>query len=220
MSSADVASEPAGAPRRNSRQIPAHGAVAARLRQDIVYCRWVAGQWLKQADLEAHYGASRSEVRGALAEMLRLGLVVHVHNYGYRVTPPDPVKRAEIRATRLALELAAVDPLVERITPADVARLRGIATEFADMAGDRPLHELIDLNHTFHAELYALCGNSFLNELIASLRARGLATSNGRWSTPRGLMETAQEHLAMVDALEARDAEALRTLIRKHVLSF
>lgn len=210
---------PATPPRR-TRRAPAHGNVAARLRQDIVYCRWSAGQWLKQSELEAQYGASRSEVRGALTEILRLGLVEHVHNQGYRVTPTDPVRRAEIRATRLALETATVEPLLERATAADAARLRDLAVRFAAVAGERPLHELIDINHAFHTQLYALCGNAFLSELIGSLRARGLATSNGRWATQRGLMETAQEHLAMVDAIEARDAAALRGLIQGHVTAF
>jgi len=205
---------------RRPRQAPAHDAVAARLRQDIVYCRWVEGQWLKQADLESHYGASRSEVRGALAEMLRLGLVVHELNRGYRVTPTDPVRRAEIRATRVALEVATVEGIVSLATDEDVARLRAMATQFAERAGERPLHEMVDLNHAFHAALYALCGNAFLTDLIGSLRQRGLATSNGRWSTPRGLMETAREHLAMVDAIAARDAATLRSLIQAHVTAF
>jgi len=72
-------------PARKPKTAPVHAAVADRLRHDIIYCRWVAGQWLKQADLEAEYGASRSEVRAALTEMLRRGLVVHELNRGYRV---------------------------------------------------------------------------------------------------------------------------------------
>src|SRR5258705_12228973 len=95
--------EPKTAPARERKTAPVHAAVADRLRHDIIYCRWVAGQWLKQADLEAEYGASRSEVRAALAEVLRRGLVVHELNRGYRVEPADAVRRDEIRATRAAL---------------------------------------------------------------------------------------------------------------------
>jgi len=202
-----------------SRRAASDG-LATRLRQDILYCRWVAGQWLKQAELEAHYGVGRSEVRKALAEMLRLGLVVHELNRGYRVTPPDPGRRAEIRATRMALEAAAVDGILAHATPDDVARLRGLAEQFAAAAEEGSFARLVTLNQDFHAALYALCGNSFLAELIGELRTRGLAGSTGRWTTAPGLRATAREHLAMVEAIAAGDAEGLRGLIRAHIAAF
>ena len=205
---------------RGTRKMPAHAAVSERLRRDIQYCRWVAGQWLKQADLEAEYAASRSEVRGALVEMQRLGLVVHELNCGYRVVPADPVRRAEIRTTRAVLEAATVEGVLANATPADVARLRDLATQFATRAGAVALPELMVINQQFHAAIYALCGNSFLANLIGELRERGMSISAGRWTTTQGLHATAQEHLAMVDAIEAQDAAGLRALITSHVNAF
>jgi DNA-binding GntR family transcriptional regulator len=202
------------------RAAPAHAGVAERLRKDILYCHWVAGQWLKQADLEAHYGASRSEVRAALAEMQRRGLVMHELNRGYRVEPADPVKRAEIRATRAALECATVEGVLANATESDIAALRTLATRFAAAIGEAPLPGLIALNQDFHVALYALCGNRFLCDLIGELRARSTAVSAGRWTTHRGIAAAAAEHLAMVDALAARDAARLRAIITAHITAF
>jgi DNA-binding GntR family transcriptional regulator len=207
-------------PDRATRKLPAHAAVAERLRRDIQYCRWVAGQWLKQADLEAEYAASRSEVRGALVEMQRLGLVVHELNCGYRVVPADPVRRTEIRTTRAVLESATVEGVLANATQEDVALLRDLATRFATRAGAVGLPELMVINQQFHSTIYALCGNSFLANLIGELRERGMSISVGRWTTTQGLHATAQEHLAMVDAIEAQDAPGLRALITRHVNAF
>jgi DNA-binding GntR family transcriptional regulator len=214
------ARKPKTAPARERKTAPAHAAVADRLRHDIIYCRWVAGQWLKQADLEAEYGASRSEVRAALAEVQRRGLVVHELNRGYRVEPVDPGRRAEIRATRAALESATVDGILANAGAADIARLRELATEFAGAIGDQPLPRLIAINHEFHTTLYRLCGNTFLSDLIGELRARSNTASAGRWTTARGILGAADEHLAMVDAIAAGDAARLRALITAHVVAF
>lgn len=110
---------------------PAHAPVTGKLKRDILFGRWIAGQWLKQVDLERHYDAGRSQVRAGLAEMTRLGLVVHELNRGYRVTSPDPVVVAEMRATRSVLEASTVEGIMARIKPADAAHLRDLAQRFS-----------------------------------------------------------------------------------------
>lgn len=199
---------------------PAHAPLTRKLRRDILYGRWVAGQWLKQIDLERHYDAGRSQVRAGLAEMTRLGLIVHEMNRGYRVTSPDPVVVAEMRATRSVLEASTVEGILARIKPADAAALRDLAERFSAATEGDDFELLYALNHDFHLGMYALCGNQFLAELIAELRARGLAGGTGRWNSPSGLAATAAEHLAMMDAIDAGDAARLGALIRQHVTAF
>nr|WP_245215054.1 GntR family transcriptional regulator [Pararoseomonas indoligenes] len=194
--------------------------MARRLREDIVFGRWFPGTWLKQSELEQHYGAGRSEVRGALAETTRHGLVEHEPNRGYRVTRPDPVRQAELRAVRAALEGAAAELVAANATPADIALLRDSAETFAAAVPDGDRHVLVGANHGFHRSLYALCGNATMAELIRDLRERAISGTTGRWATPRGLVETAAQHLRMVEAIAARDAPALRRLIETHILYF
>ncbi|MBN8943001.1 MAG: GntR family transcriptional regulator [Rhizobiales bacterium] len=199
---------------------PAHAPLTRKLRRDILYGRWVAGQWLKQVDLERHYDAGRSQVRAGLAEMTRLGLIVHEMNRGYRVTSPDPVVVAEMRATRSVLEASTVEGILARIKAADAAALRGLAERFAAATEGDDFELLYALNQDFHMGMYALCGNQFLADLIAELRARSLAGGTGRWNSPSGLAATAAEHLAMMDAIDAGDAARLGALIRQHVTAF
>jgi len=190
------------------------------LGNDIVFGAYPQGARLKLVDLQARYGASAFEVRQALPELKARRLVEHVVNAGFRVARPDEGERAQMREVRVLLETAAARATVGRASPADVARLRGLALRFerAVARGDRAA--LIASNDAFHAGLYALAGNAVLAGLIGELRERDTSGTTGRWRSAEGLREASADHLAIVEALGAGDAGRLERLVAAHIRAF
>lgn len=71
-----------------------------RMKRDISSSQFRRGGWLRLADLEARYGASRTEVRKALAALAALRTLEHVANYGYRVLVIDGEREQDSRFAR------------------------------------------------------------------------------------------------------------------------
>ncbi|TSD88631.1 GntR family transcriptional regulator [Mycobacterium sp. KBS0706] len=193
------------------------GTLVEAIRDDILYGVYRAGEWLKQIDLQERYEANRFEVRQALVELKNRRLVEHKVNSGFRVAAPDPEELLHLKAVRTILETGAAEPVVARATAADLVELDGIAGRFEQAIETADPPTRTELNYAFHRRLYDIAGNPVLAALIHDMRERGQSGTTGRWFTLAGLRLSAQEHHAMVAAIRARDAAALRQLIDHHI---
>src|SRR5579883_432009 len=85
----------------------AERSFSERLREDLLAGQYRPGEWLKQVDLETHYGVNRFEVRIALSELAARHLLDHFPNRGYRVANPTGRQREELYEVRTLLETSA-----------------------------------------------------------------------------------------------------------------
>lgn len=188
-----------------------------QLRADLIAGRFRPGEWLKQADLEAHYGANRFEVRIALSEMAARHLLDHVPNKGYRVANPTERQRAELYQVRTILEMAAARMLVSHATDADVEKFAALVHAFGSAIEAGGHERLRDINYRLHDTLYRLCGNDLLADQIQELRERGAHNKPGTWSTVAGIRASNVDHLEMLDMLRRRDGEGLAHAVYNHL---
>ena len=75
-------------------------------------------------------------------------------------------------------------------------------------------------NGMFHERLYALSGNDVLVAEIQALRQRGIpgsANDGGIWRTVGGLARSHEDHMEMLQLLDARDEDGLAALIDRHI---
>src|SRR6478609_971246 len=89
------------------------------LRSAIVGGDLVPNQRLVEADLAAEYGASRGNIRAALAELTVEGLVERVQNRGARVRAVSVAEAVEITEVRAALEGLCAAKAAARLTDED-----------------------------------------------------------------------------------------------------
>lgn len=195
-----------------------HEALANLIAEEIQSAALSPGQWLKQIDIEQRHGAKRMDVRRALDRLVQKRLVAHLPNRGYHVFSPDGVLAQEIRDVRLILEAGAVDGIVARVQDADVAEALRLAQRFEALLLGGTMIDLHDANIAFHRHLLGLCGNPELAALVQDLRGRISSAVAGQWQKRSRIEQSNREHFAMVEALAARDAEALRRLVRAHIL--
>lgn len=202
------------------------GAVGARgelesvrvtriLRDDIILGRRAPGSRLVERDIAAELHVSRLPVREAIRTLVAEGVVVArprtwavVREFTYR----DIRDFAEVRE---AIETLIFVFAAERHDESGIARLRD--------AYERELAAaLVDDSETariaaaeFHEIAVELAGNEMLAELIAVFLTRL------RWLFGQhdDLVAMADEHRIILDAVIARDADALRRIVPAHLAS-
>ncbi|MEQ8445160.1 MAG: GntR family transcriptional regulator [Pelagibacterium sp.] len=191
-----------------------------RLRSDIILGVFRPGEWLRQVDLQDRLGCSRFAVRQALSELALAQVVEHVPNRGFRVAAPSTTIRSEITDVRLMLELPAATEIVAVATARHIAVVRDAAHAFDAAIEDASFQRLRQINHEFHRALLEPIANETLANLINELRERDLPGDWSSWTSPSGVRQSSRDHLEMVEALEARNAENLQAIIRRHVTNW
>jgi DNA-binding GntR family transcriptional regulator len=191
------------------------GAVAARLRQEIVAGDLRAGERLRQVEIARRLGVSTTPVREALAALQREGLVQLHPQRGAVVFLPSVADLREHYEIRIALEELAVGKAADRFEPAWAAPLEAILEE---MRTGPPAERYLQLNQDFHSTLYAHSGRERLVEMIASLRDASSAYLNIFRATddfPAARLD--DEHHEILVACVDRDPARASRAVRLHL---
>ncbi|MHA2789591.1 benzoate 1,2-dioxygenase electron transfer component BenC [Corynebacterium sp. S7] len=118
----------------------------------------------------------------------------------------------------MALELGVVTLMIDKLDDEDYAELRQLADECKKhIAGDTFLHATAytEANHNFHNYLFERSGNPALQQAyhvldVVEVMHEQLADKG--FVAP-GVVE---DHYEFIDALEAHDFEAVRTIVERH----
>jgi DNA-binding GntR family transcriptional regulator len=199
-----------------SRVKTAHEWARDRLRHEIVTGVYPPGSPLKQTELAAALGTSVTPVREAMRDLVGEGLILVDPQRVARVRELDPEDAVEINEMRLRLEPLAARRAAERATPDDVERIRALAVE-ADEAPDDAtwLHQ----NYEFHVAVIESAHSPRLAAMLVNLRnmssfyLAAMVRTRGA-----GREKSSAEHLALVAAIAAGDADQAERLMRAHVL--
>jgi DNA-binding GntR family transcriptional regulator len=184
--------------------------------QAIVERRLMPGTKLKEAQLGALFSVSRTVVRQALNQLSRDRLVTLEPARGAFVAQPGIDEARQVFEARQLIESGIVRDLCARVTPAQIATLRAhlkqerLAVAQTDVSGRT--HLLAD----FHIVLARLLGNEVLAQVLADLLSRSSLIAL-MYQSSHSAEESQAEHVAIVDALERRDARAAVRLMSHHL---
>lgn len=173
-----------------------------------LYSVYQLADWLK---------VSRSPVRDALLRLSEAGVVRFERNRGFRVVLPDPREIAEIFAIRIALEVPAVRKVAER----DDQQLReelhaGIDT-MARAAEERDLRAFALADRALHDRILRAAGNSRSRRIVSELRETTELLGASTIDRSRTLDDLLAEHIPLVAAIVAQDADTAVRTIRWHL---
>ncbi len=179
-----------------------------------------AGQRLAERELAEQLGVSKTPVREALKELVRRGLVVSAPYRGAHVRAVDPEQARSIYSVRLLLEPEAV----RLATPEhDDETLAACHAALADAAAAAEHGEIADIslaNRRFHRSLYLPCPNDLLVEFLDAIQDRVAMISVSAWRRDATWSGEAEEHAAILAAVEARDEEQASALLGTHIERF
>ena len=161
------------------------------------------------------FKVSKVPVREALKHLEAEGFVVFHKNRGAVVTPLSLQDIAQLFQTRAILEAGALRASVPQLTPAMISEAERLEAAFA-AEGDAARWSA--MNWAFHAALYAGCANPFLLDLIRSVNDRIERYIRIHLSLTKGQAQADQEHLALIAACRAGQADQAAGLMHQHVM--
>jgi len=214
-------------PRRNRRpsstrktNLPDHSLAEVtyhRLLEEIFAGRYPPHSILSEVRLAEALGVSRTPVHDALRQLAKDGLVVLQRNRRARVAGINRDDIFEIFELRKMLEGPACELAARRMDQRQLTPLR----QFANRLLSKPkaaewIHLWAEFDDAFHRTIAEASGNRRLAEDIN--RYRLLHKGFNRLATDReSLQQALAEHVAILDALTARDAARARELMVAHI---
>ncbi|MFJ4264807.1 GntR family transcriptional regulator [Paenarthrobacter nicotinovorans] len=189
-------------------------AIAAALRADIAAGQIPPGQKLRQNELASRFGVSTTPVREAIAILRHEGLVRHTPQRGATVFVPSAKEVLEQYAIRTELEALAVRHAATNFQPADAEPLQAVLDEMADCTDP---NRYVELNHSFHMDLYRISNMNQLLELIENLRKSSNAylQISATASSPSKKLD--DEHAHILQACIDRDPSKADQALRQHL---
>jgi DNA-binding GntR family transcriptional regulator len=197
---------------------PVREQVLDQLREAIVSQALKPGQRLVERELIEQTGVSRTTVREVLRQLAAEGLVVTIPNKGTVVASLSTERASELYEVRAVLESMAVRQFAERATDVQRVELRTAFDGIAAAVGAP--HEgkaLLDAKRRFYDVLFAGAGNVTIAEIVEGLQTRVTFLRATSLAQPGRPTETVEEVRAIVEALEAGDAEAAAAASAFHV---
>jgi DNA-binding GntR family transcriptional regulator len=188
------------------------------IRDRIDDGRLARGSRLHQEDLAAELGVSRTPVREALRRLAAEGRVEMLTNRGARVADIDLASMPEPYEARLVLEPGAAALAARRgITEQQRRRLRAAIAAQRSAAGDT--QRSFAANRDFHLGMVEASGNQVLMQFAEHLWVAriGAAIYEQQAETVERMLMDADEHEAILEAVERGDARKAESLSRKHV---
>ena len=168
---------------------------------------------VRDTQLAAQLGVSRTPVREALLRLSREGVLEADMGRGFSVRPLDATEMRESGAILSALEQLALQSSGE-FPSTRLARLGEIDRELSATRGDAD--RCIDLDEEWHRTLLEGCSNGRLRTIISTL-----------WQVPRRYMRaylqdagrvslSTQHHAKVVEALRRNDRAAALERFKHH----
>lgn len=189
--------------------------VADGLRKAIIDGDYRPGDRIKQEEVAARFGVSRSPVREALRELAAEGFLDLERDVGARVRPHDRHELSELYLAREALEPAIIAETCRRISPEqleEAVRLN-LRSEQRAKAGD--IKGYIAVDRQMHALLLGASGMSILTDLV-----HGLWERSHRFRVEYMLLDRIEtsivEHRLLLDAIAQRDDVGAADIYRLH----
>jgi DNA-binding GntR family transcriptional regulator len=191
--------------------------VSTALRKAILDGDVPPKTWMRETELTAALGIGRSPLREVLVRLAGEKLVSVAPNRGVVVRGIGPQELRAIYEVLLNLEAFAAELAAQRATEAQIAQMQH-ELELSEFLLDRDrLDEAILQGIRFHAVLYEATGNSEIAKLINGLRERAHAFRRFGIRSQAHLRRGLEHHLAVVDAIRARDGARAAEVMRAHI---
>jgi DNA-binding GntR family transcriptional regulator len=199
------------------REMAAAMIIARSIEEDIVLGRRHPRERLIEQDLCDLFDTHRGDVRLALFELEKKGLVERIPNRGATVRGLTPLEVKEIYAVREELEVLAVRIVPFPVARADIERLEDLQRQHAAAIAQGEMLNVFYSNLRFHQALFGLCGNSCLIETIDLLAQKVYGIRSYANAFPESLDRARRDHLDMIKALRAARRDELIALTRRHL---
>jgi DNA-binding GntR family transcriptional regulator len=191
-------------------------AIISSITAAVSEQRLPAGTKLGEQMLSDLFNCNRANVRRALSTLATMHVVQLRPNKGAFISTPSPKEAGDVFEARRTIERTLARNVIENAHPKDIADMRAIIAAEAEARalGDKPAE--LRLSREFHMNLATIADNQVLERFLTELTLRttliiGLYNKVGSSNCAE------DEHLSIVQALEAKDEERFVSLIDQHL---
>lgn len=171
---------------------------------------------LDERGVAEQLGISRTPVREALARLEQDGFVEIIPRRGVYVRRKSLAEILEMIIVWAALESMAARLATERLTDEDIDALRALTLSQSNTPDD--YDEYSEANIRFHQKIIDLGGCQMIKDTTDGLFMHMHAVRRRAMSESNRAEHSVPDHLKIVDALAARDADLAGTLVREHTM--
>ncbi|HXD66658.1 MAG TPA: GntR family transcriptional regulator [Solirubrobacteraceae bacterium] len=193
--------------------------VLHELRAAILAGRIKPTEQLPEVALAQTFGTGRSAIREAIRHLVQEGLVVSEINRGARVRPVSTPDLIDVYRARTAIEVAAVNTLLENPEGYDIAPLQAAQEHIRRLCSAdgsaTPSRELIAADIDFHRVMVGLAGSPRLSRAHEPLAAESQMLLN--WHPVYSVSDYVADHQKLLEAIAARDPSA-GDVVRAHLV--
>jgi DNA-binding GntR family transcriptional regulator len=187
------------------------------IREAIVALAFAPGEFIHKEAICKRLGVSRFPVSEALGRLADEGFVEILPQRGTRVTLIDIVACRQAMFIRRALEGDAMRAIASRASDHMIARLEENLVEQKGAVDDADGTRFFRHDVTFHDILLSELGYDRAKAVVEAARAALDRTRLFLLRTPHRMGQSYGEHIAILDALKARDPDAAEIAMQTHL---
>ncbi|TXS48374.1 GntR family transcriptional regulator [Streptomyces sp. uw30] len=191
----------------------------AQLRQAILHGEMAPAQRLVENELAEQFGVTRASIRAALIDLEAQGLVERIRNRGSRVRVVTVEEAVAITECRMVLEGLCAAKAAVAASDEQLTQLTDLGTAMTKAVTDGEPMTYSELNQELHARIREFSGQQTAVELLERLNAQLVRHRFQLALRPGRPQHSLNEHLAMIEAIRARDPQAAEAAVRAHLTS-
>ncbi|MET9042867.1 GntR family transcriptional regulator [Streptomyces sp. NPDC004362] len=190
-----------------------------QLRQAILHGEMAPAQRLVENELAEQFGVTRASIRAALIDLEAQGLVERIRNRGSRVRMVTVEEAVAITECRMVLEGLCAAKAAVAASDEQLTELAYLGAEMTKAVADGEPVTYSELNQELHGRIRRFSGQRTAVELLERLNAQLVRHRFQLALRPGRPQHSLNEHLAMIEAIRARDPQAAETAVRAHLTS-
>lgn len=199
--------------------VKAKEVVVDGVREAILRGEMSPGQRLVEAELMEMFGVTRGSVRSAIEDLSGEGLVERIPNRGARVRRVSLEEAIAILECRGVLEGLIAARAAERVDDRQAERLAGIGDSMKAAVEAGEVMAYSRLNSQLHALVSEIGDQQIASNLIQRLRSQIVRHQFQLSLRPGRPQVSLGQHLAIIEAVLARDPQGAEQAARAHVQS-
>lgn len=171
------------------------------------------GKFLRDQDIAAAIGVSRTPVREALIRLATEGLIERVPRRGFRVPDESFKDIIDLYPIISELERYAGETALPLINNADLERLKTANQNLREAIVNQDPLAAVKWNNQFHAILCERCGNPRLCGLLNDLRQQVTRLEVWFYTHHKNPLRSPEGHQRIIKALQASDHKTALQLV-------
>jgi DNA-binding GntR family transcriptional regulator len=189
------------------------------LRGALLSGEYAPGERLVESQLCERWGASRFNVRAALADLVAEGLVEIQRNRGAIVRKVSLAEAIEIVEVRRVLEGLVAARAAARITPEQASELDELGLLMRRAVEAEEFRRYSDLNERLHALIREIAQHRTADRIIETLRGQIVRHQFMLSLQPGRPALSLPQHERIIAAIRVRDPGEAEAAMRDHVTS-